>query len=61
MHIKLFFLEYLKNVFQRRVMRTKLDIYVFITNKTTHLVRIIVISYAILDTVNLIIHVSGFF
>jgi hypothetical protein len=42
-------------------MRTKLDIYVFITNKTTHLARIIVISYAILETVNLIIHVSGFF
>ena len=57
MHIKLFFLAYLKNVFQRRVMRTKLDIYVFTTNKTKHLARIIVISYAMLEAVHLIISV----
>ena len=57
MHIKLFFVAQLKNVFQRRVMRTKLDIYVFITNKTKHLARIIVISYVMLEAVHLIISV----
>ena len=57
MHIKLFFVAHLKNVFQRRVMRTKLEIYVFITNKTKHLARIIVISYAMLEAVHLIISV----
>ena len=57
MHIKLFFVAHLKNAFQRRVMRTKLDIYVFIANKAKHLARIIVISYAMLETVHLIISV----
>ena len=41
-------------------MDTKLDIYVVITNKTKHLARIIVISYAILKA-GYLIHVSVFF